>query len=120
MLAAATMVLVGAAVVASQIDRPSPYSLLLVAAVFVACRTTTLHIRTGHDAESFDWSETAIVIALAMLPASWAVLVLALSATVTVGRLWQQPRKAIFNSSVATVGVGISGVVVGLLGSSPL
>jgi diguanylate cyclase (GGDEF)-like protein len=114
------LVLAAAGFAAWHSDRPSPYSLLLVAAVFIACRTTTLHIRTGHDAESFDWSETAIVIALAMLAPSWAILVLALSATVTVGRLWHQPRKAIFNSAVATVGVGISGAVVGVLGTSPL
>ncbi|MDX6274132.1 MAG: hypothetical protein QOJ92_1342 [Frankiales bacterium] len=120
MFAAAGLVLVGAGVAAWRSDRPSPYSLLLVAAVFVACRTTTLHIRTGHDAESFDWSETAIVIALWMLAPSWAVLVLALAAAVTVGRLWSQPRKAMFNAAVATVGVGLSGALVGILGDSPL
>ena len=120
MFAAAVLVLVAASLAAGQVRRPSAFSLLLVAAVFVACRTTTLHLRTGADAESFDWSETAIVIGFAMLPPAWAVIMLSLASALTVARLWKQPKKAIFNATVAVVGVGFSGAIVAAFGTSAL
>src|SRR5687768_704937 len=78
---------------------PALWRIAVVVAVFAVGDVALIHIRFGRDRHSFTWSETALVIAFAVVPAPWAVMAgpLGVAAVHTIMR--RQPRKILFNAA---------------------
>jgi PAS domain S-box-containing protein len=85
-------------------DRPAAWKLALTGAAFLVGDIPALKFRFGHDHHSFTWSETAVVVTLALATGPWMVLVA--PAFVCAGHVLSRraPLKTAFNTAAFAVG----------------
>ena len=96
------------------------WRLVVVGVVVVLAEKPVLHVRWGRQDESLNWSEVALVLAVALLPAPTAVLIAAAGALAAHGLSGNRPVNLAFNTSVGLLGVGlVAGVVALATGTSP-
>jgi diguanylate cyclase (GGDEF)-like protein len=108
--------IVGAAVLAG--EHPGAWRLGVAGIAFLIGETAMFEVRLGHDHRSFTWAETSCVIALAVVPAPWALLVC--PAAVAVAHLIRRRPllKTLFNAGSATIGLTAARAVASLAGVS--
>jgi PAS domain S-box-containing protein len=96
-------------------DRPAAWKLALTGAAFLVGDIPALKFRFGHDHHSFTWSETAVVVTLALATGPWMVLVA--PAFVCLGHLLARraPMKTAFNTAAFAVGALVAERVYGLV-----
>ena len=85
---------------------PEWWKLALAGAAFVAGDLVLLHLRFGKDNYSFTWSEAAVVVGLAIVPAPFLRLVA--PAGVALAHSWRSPAKMIFNAGASACAIFLS------------
>ena len=98
-------------------DAPAIWRVLLTAAVFLIGDVAMLHIRFGHDQNSFTMSETAVVVGLVLVPGPWLVLMAAVGVTLA-HVIWRRSLvKCAFNGLSAATAMVVASAVAGSLGA---
>jgi diguanylate cyclase len=88
--------------------------LVAVGFVLLGC-IPLLHLRWGHNRESFNCAETGLVFGLALLPLPWLVVVAGLGTVLVQVLTGYAPLKALYNASNVAIGVAGLGIVLHLL-----
>jgi diguanylate cyclase (GGDEF)-like protein len=101
---------------------PSPARLAAVAALSTAAVALRLDIRLGSQRLVFAWGDTALVLALLLVPAPWVVLVttVAKAAAAALTFVRQQPVKLVYNAAAHVLAAMLASVTVALVGRLPL
>jgi diguanylate cyclase (GGDEF)-like protein len=95
---------------------PELWRIALAAGAFFLGEHALFEVRLGHDHRSFTWAETACVVAIAVVPSPWAVLVCPL-AVGAAHLLRRRPAlKVAFNAGSCAIGIVAARFVATLAG----
>ena len=98
---------------------PSGWHLAATGALVLGCSSVLLHLRVGHNSESFTWAEAALILSFVLVPPPWAVVLIALSSPLLNIAQRVEPRKVIFNTAQSATGVAVAAVLYRLVGGAP-
>lgn len=90
---------------------PSPWRLLALTGLLLLANVTVLHLRFGHNKESYTWAEVAVLLGLVLVPPAWIVVLTAPCVTLTHLLRRLAPVKVAFNASTMTVGASLATLV---------
>jgi diguanylate cyclase (GGDEF)-like protein len=112
---ATALVLIGFAA-AERGAAPDAWRLVLAAVVFFFGEHALFELRIGQDHRSFTWAETACVVAIAVVPSPWALLVGPIGVLAAHAVRKRPILKVLFNAGNCAVGLAVARVVASTIG----